>query len=111
MASPDEIQQCAYFDGHWDRRDRVPRWGTLYLTDEDDVPVDPGRYVRKYYRDSAPSGVVIGVTGLAMTGVGLWLLYREGTITAPGSVQPPIPAILTISISSSRVVLGINGTF
>lgn len=85
--------------------------GALYLTDEDDVPVDPGRYVRKYYRDSAPSGVVIGVTGLAMTGVGLWLLHREGSTSAPASVQPPLPAIPTISISSSRVVLGINGTF
>jgi hypothetical protein len=45
----------------------------LYVTDE-----DPSRELPPRIRDSAPIGVVTASLGVALTGVGLWLLRREG---------------------------------
>jgi hypothetical protein len=46
--------------------------GTLFFTDED--ATGEGRY----YRDTERTGLIVGTAGLAITGVGLWLLHREG---------------------------------
>jgi hypothetical protein len=51
--------------------------GTLFFTDED--ALDDSRY----YRETERIGLIVGTAGLAITGIGPWLLHREGD--APGT--------------------------
>jgi hypothetical protein len=89
----------------------------LYITDEDEAAPQPGQQVRKYYRDSATHGVIIGSTGLATLGVGLWLMHRERSARPAASrdhtaldrvVVHPLPKV---SVASSRVNVDWVGTF
>jgi len=91
----------------------------LFFTDQDGAArLEPDKYVREYYRDSATSGLVIGAAGVALTGVGAWLWYRGGdrksnatTLTAAsehgrtlGSLVPAVsvgPALRLLSVSGS----------
>jgi hypothetical protein len=66
----------------------------LYVTDEDPDTT------RRYYRNSATPGVIVGGVGLAMTGVGAFLWYRErggpgsSTRTAAASTQKRTLAVV-----------------
>jgi hypothetical protein len=52
----------------------------LYATDED-LYYGSG-WQRKYYRDSAIPGLIVGSAGVALTGVGIWLLMRDHRSTS-----------------------------
>lgn len=85
----------------------------LYLTNEDPDPR------RRYYRESARSGVIIGGTGVVLTGLGAWLWYRErdrpsasASSTAPASSgKTPTSLVPTVSMGTSHVMLSCAGSF
>jgi hypothetical protein len=52
----------------------------LYLTDEDPSPTGP-----IYIRDTATPGAVIGLSGLALAGAGIWLWHREASASGSDS--------------------------
>lgn len=83
--------------------------GAMYLTDED-LHADPGEWQRSRFRDTAAAGVVVGTAGLALTGVGLWLLQREASRAAEtsASLAPAGPAF---SIDATRALLAWTGSF
>jgi hypothetical protein len=83
--------------------------GAMYLTDEDLHP-DPGEWQRSRFRDTAAAGVVVGTAGLAVTGVGLWLLRREGS-RAPETSASLAPAGPAFSIDAARALLTWTGSF
>ena len=96
--------------------------GALFLTDED-LHNDRQRFHRPTYRDTAGLGLAVGVTGIAMTSVGLWLLRQEGKTREPSSIgslrtpKPPGTAARRtaptpiVSIGPSHAVLGWTGSF
>lgn len=49
----------------------------LYLVHQDQSPSGP-----RYIRDTAKQGIIVGTTGIALTGAGIWLLHRERSSTA-----------------------------
>lgn len=73
----------------------------LYAIDEDPAHMDSRGRITKYYWDTAPIGVALGVAGLASVGVGVWRWQRN----TPASSTP------TLSVSSSRTVVGWLGQF
>jgi hypothetical protein len=89
----------------------------LYATDEDEGIPTPGQQVRKYYRDSAQNGVIIGSAGLVTLGVGLWLQHREVSAHGTGGQGHPTPGrfavdpLPTVSIAPSRVDVSWIGSF
>jgi hypothetical protein len=83
--------------------------GVLFLTREEE------RSDAHYYRNTAQSGLIMGTVGLAMVGGGLWLLHREGDVTAISSTSETTrkrrgssPILLA---GSGRAVLGWAGSF
>jgi hypothetical protein len=81
----------------------------LYFTSQ-----EPGPQESSSIRDTATEGLVLGVSGLALTGVGLWLMYHDsGHAADPGDVSSRsrgtwVPAA---SIESSRAFVGLRGSF
>jgi hypothetical protein len=71
----------------------------LYATDQDSYR-GPG-WVRETYRDSATSGLIAGGAGLALTGVGIWLLRRA----------PRAPSVPIVFAARDRGLLGWTGRF
>jgi hypothetical protein len=71
----------------------------LYATDEDLYP-GPG-WKRPTYRNTAAGGLIIGSAGIALTGVGIWLLMREHRDTF----------IPIASIGPDRGFIGWSGSF
>jgi hypothetical protein len=103
-----------FYDPDLSHIDRLPaRWfvlggaaaiavgAGLYAIDEDPTGPDYRGVVPKYYRDTAPGGVALGVLGLASVGTGIWI-WRHHTRT---STMP------SVSLSSSRAMLGWAGEF
>lgn len=96
---------------------------TMYLTDEDPNPnPDPMAYVRRYYRDSATAGVIIGGTGVVLTGLGAWLWYRErnrasvtassaGSATAFRQGRALTSLVPAASVGPSQIMLSCAGNF
>ena len=80
----------------------------LFLTDED--PYNGPGYVRQYYRDSARAGVLIGGTGIALSGFGAWLWYRERDRGSDhgSSLTSLVP---TMTVSPSHLILNYSGGF
>jgi hypothetical protein len=73
----------------------------LYAIDEDPGHTDSQGRVTRYYRDSGPPGVALGVLGLASVGVGVWSWTRN----AHASSMP------TVAVNSSRAMFGWIGEF
>lgn len=81
----------------------------LYLTDEDPGPTGP-----RYIRDTAAQGLVIGASGLALTGAGLWLLHRDSSARNSGSLARRggstgrywVPAVVADSSHAMAVCVG-----
>jgi hypothetical protein len=71
----------------------------MYATDED-LYFGSG-WQRKYYRDTAAAGLIIGAAGVAMTGVGAWLLRREH----PRATMP------IVFVERDRGLIGWSGRF
>jgi hypothetical protein len=81
----------------------------LYLTDQDESPTEPA-----FIRETATRGVVLGASGIALTGAGLWLIYRDRRGTADSStVAAHSPAfwVPAVSVDASRAVVGLCGSF
>lgn len=83
----------------------------LYLTDEDPGPTAP-----RYIRDSATQGVIIGASGIALAGVGVWLLHREAGAAGPSPTDHRRTAlkhtwIPTVSIGPSHAMAACVGSF
>lgn len=73
----------------------------LYAVDQDPGHPDSHGDINKYYWDSAPPGVALGVAGLASIGVGVWCWARKShALSLP-----------TVSVSSSGSVFGWIGQF
>jgi hypothetical protein len=96
--------------------------GALFLTDED-LHHQRDLYHRPTYRDTAGVGLAVGAAGVAMTGVGLWLLRRESKAREPSLLSSlrtpkrsdtadrsaaPTPVV---SVGPSYAVLGWAGSF
>jgi hypothetical protein len=83
--------------------------GVLYFTDEDP------RSDSRYYRNTERTGLVVGTAGLAMTGIGLWLLHREGKEagTSGGSEAARRHRASTpiVAAGPGRALLGWAGSF
>lgn len=86
----------------------------LYLVHQDPSPTGP-----MYIRDTAKTGLIVGSSGLALTGVGIWLLYRERSSpalpaadvrhrTAQAAIAPCAPFA---SAGPARTILGCMGSF
>jgi hypothetical protein len=71
----------------------------LYATDEE--PYSGSGWVRKYYRDTAATGLIVGGAGFALTGVGIWLLRRDLR-------TPSVPVVLA---ERDRGFIGWSGRF
>lgn len=88
----------------------------LYLTDQDESRLLPDVYVRQYYRDSAMIGAILGASGVALTGFGLWRLRRETSASSAGRsvtadqelLQSAVPML---SVTPEHAVIGWAGTF
>lgn len=80
----------------------------LYLTDQDPDPQEP-----RFIRDTATSGLVLGASGVALTGVGIWLMYRDKDGVADTTVASrPRPSLVPqISVTASRAFVGLRGSF
>jgi hypothetical protein len=81
--------------------------GALFLTNEDE------RSDSRYYRNTERIGLIVGTAGLAMTGVGLWLLHRESD---PGSspaaeVAHQRASIPIVAAGPAHALLGWAGSF
>jgi amino acid transporter len=78
----------------------------LFVTDQ-----DPGPALPPTIRNSAPTGVALGVAGVALAGLGAWFVHRE---EAPASLRlgkraaPWSPVVL---VRSSTALLGCAGSF
>jgi hypothetical protein len=83
--------------------------GTLFFTDEDE------RDDSRYYRETERIGLIVGTAGLAMTGVGLWLLHREGdaprTSGASEAARRHRASIPIIAAGPRHALLGWTGSF
>jgi hypothetical protein len=82
----------------------------LYVTDQ-----DPAHTLPPLIRDSASTGVALGVSGLALAGLGAWFLHREqASPRVPASLRlgnrsaPWSPVVL---VRSSTALLGCSGSF
>jgi hypothetical protein len=73
----------------------------LYAADQDPGHTDSHGYVTRYYWDTAPSGVALGVAGIASIGIGVWCWTRNAQISS----------MPTVSVGSSRTVFGWSGQF
>lgn len=86
--------------------------GALYMTDEDHHTQG---YQRKYLRDTASIGTIIGWSGVALTGAGAWLLYRESRARPRHEVQASADTVTAsapvLSLSSSQAFVGWTGRF
>lgn len=82
--------------------------GALFLTDED-ATADS-----RYYRDTERIGLIVGAAGLAMTGVGLWLLHREAedprSSAAPEAGGHPA-AMPIVAVGPGHALVGCAGRF
>jgi hypothetical protein len=79
----------------------------LYVTDEDPDTT------RRYYRNSATPGVIVGGLGVVMTGVGAFLWYRErgasgsSTRTAAASMKKPtLPVVPGLAADREHLLVG-----
>lgn len=83
--------------------------GVLFFTDED------ARSDSRYYRDTARTGLAVGAAGLAMTGVGLWLLHREGdeagALVASEPARRHLVSTPIVSAGAGHALLGWAGSF
>jgi hypothetical protein len=91
----------------------------LYLTDEDEDMRTTG-YVRKTYRDSAEHGVIIGGSGVLLTGLGAWLWHRERdrlslSASASGRISEGANTrasfVPVVSVAPSLVLVSCTGSF
>jgi len=81
----------------------------LYLTDQDQGPSEP-----PIIRETATRGVVLGASGVALTGAGLWLMYRERHGAADSSdvaARSRASWVPAVAVHSSRTVIGLCGSF
>ena len=88
----------------------------LYLTDQDESRPLPDAYVRQYYRDTAMIGAVLGASGVALTGFGLWRLRQETSASsarrsATADQELLKSAVPILSVTPARAVIGWAGTF
>jgi Co/Zn/Cd efflux system component len=83
--------------------------GVLYFVGE-----GPTRFHRYYYSTSTP-GLIIGASGLGLTGLGLWLIHRghsANTSAAATARNDAVSwAVPTLSIDSSHALIGWAGGF
>ena len=87
----------------WPERflDAIAVGAGLYAIDQDPGHTNSQGQVTKYYLDSAPLGVTLGVLGVASVGVGVWSWTRNAHAAS----------IPTVSLSSSRAMFGWTGEF
>ena len=80
----------------------------LYLADQDQEPHEP-----RYIRDTAPAGVVIGASGVTLTGLGVFLLYRERheSSTVIGKRRDVPSWTPTIALGPSGAIMSCAGRF
>lgn len=86
--------------------------GTVsYLLNENPSPM------HRYYTNGKTPGLIVGGSGLALTGAGLWLVYRSrsGTTAASaataGGSGTAVRALPVISLDSSHALIEWAGTF
>jgi hypothetical protein len=83
----------------------------LYYTDQ-----DPGRSAPPVIRDTATIGMIVYSSGVALTGVGLWLWHREKArprsqvLTSRLHPQRSTSAPVVV-VDASRVLVGWSGRF
>jgi hypothetical protein len=83
----------------------------LYLVDQDPSPTLP-----RYIRHTEVAGFLLGTTGIALTGAGLWLLHREHGTREPLAAAARRSAIASscqpfASVGASDAVIGCGGSF
>lgn len=83
--------------------------GVLFFTDEDE------RADSHYFRDTERTGLIAGTAGLAMAGVGLWLLHQERDESATSIASAPARRYFAstpiVSAGPGRALLGWAGAF
>ena len=81
--------------------------GMLFLTAEEPV--------HRYYRNTGPTGLIVGTAGLALTGMGVWLLHREdtqaATPTASEAADRHLASTPIIAAAHGSALLGWAGSF
>jgi hypothetical protein len=83
----------------------------LYFTREN--PNSQG-LVRPTYRGTGPLGVALGASGLALTGVGLWLWHREREepdAAGQGARQISATSAPVVSVDGTQATVGWAGSF
>jgi len=72
---------------------------------------------QRYYTNTRTPGLIIGGSGLALTGIGLWLLHRNAEAATRHSASAKVrkrvavSALPTLSIGASQALVGWAGSF